>query len=64
MVYGTNGLFQSWQCMKPHVLILEDDFIISFDMAGLVTDILHATLKQAQESASSINFVGVVQNTE
>ena len=29
--------------MKPHVLILEDDFIISFDMAGLVTDTLHAT---------------------
>jgi two-component SAPR family response regulator len=28
--------------MKPHVLILEDNFIISYDMAGLVTENLHA----------------------
>ena len=29
--------------MKPHVLILEDDFIISMDIESLVAESLHAT---------------------
>ena len=57
MVYGTNGLFPSWQCMKPHVLILEDDFIISFDMAGLVTDILHATPLVVRSVAAALELI-------
>ncbi len=43
--------------MKPHVLILEDNFIISYDIAGLVTESLHATPLLARSLAAALKLI-------
>ena len=43
--------------MKPSVLILEDNFIISDDIAGLVREKLDASPKTASSVASALEMV-------
>ena len=43
--------------MKPHVLILEDNFIISLDIAGLVTESLHAVPVMARSVATAMKMI-------
>lgn len=43
--------------MQPHVLILEDNFIISHDIAGLVTETLHATPLLARSVAVALKLI-------
>jgi DNA-binding LytR/AlgR family response regulator len=43
--------------MKPHVLILEDNFIISADIADLVTRSLHAMPVVATSVAKALKLV-------
>ena len=43
--------------MKPHVLILEDNFIISCDIAGLVTESLHAVPVMASSVATALKLI-------
>jgi CheY-like chemotaxis protein len=43
--------------MKPHVLVLEDNFIISMDFAGLVTEDLHAIPVLASSVASALKLI-------
>lgn len=43
--------------MKPHVLILEDNFIISHDIAGLVTENLHAKPVLARSVAVALKLI-------
>jgi two-component SAPR family response regulator len=43
--------------MKPHVLILEDNFIISHDMASLVAEQLHATPVLSRSVAAALKLI-------
>jgi two-component SAPR family response regulator len=43
--------------MKPHVLILEDNFIILYDIAGLVTESLHAKPLLARSVAAALKLI-------
>jgi CheY-like chemotaxis protein len=43
--------------MKPHVLVLEDNFIISLDFAGLVAEDLHAIPVMASSVAAALKLI-------
>ena len=43
--------------MKPHVLILEDNFIISAEIAGLVTKTLNAIPVMARSVATAMKLI-------
>jgi CheY-like chemotaxis protein len=43
--------------MKPHVLILEDNFIISLDIADLVTESLHSMPVMARSVATALKMI-------
>jgi hypothetical protein len=43
--------------MKPHVLILEDNFIISYGIAGLVTESLHAKPLLARSVEAALKLI-------
>jgi two-component SAPR family response regulator len=43
--------------MKPHVLILEDNFIISYDIAGLVSESLHAEPVLARSVEAALKLI-------